>query len=286
MNKSVIIIGGGPAGISASLYTIRAGVDTTVITQKNSALKNAEIENYYGFVGGISGAELFENGIKSCEKLGGKVIFDEVVGLNFDGQYVVETPTAQYKADALIIATGSQRAIPKIKGFASYEGKGVSYCAVCDAFFYRGKDVAVLGSGDYALHEVNALKDLVNKVTLVTNGVEPSVEFPENVEINTKKISELKGEPNLEALVFEDGTELNVSGMFVAIGVAGSTGLAKKIGAMTENNKIVVDEKRATNLPGLYSAGDCTGGMLQVSKAVYDGAVAGGEVIKYLKSLN
>ncbi len=286
MSKSVIIIGGGPAGISASLYTIRAGIDTTVITQKNTALKNAEnIQNYYGFVGGICGEELFENGIASCEKIGGKVIYEEVVGLTFDGQYVVETPENTYKADALIIATGSQRATPKIKGFADFEGKGISYCAVCDAFFYRGKDVAVLGSGDYALHEVNSLKDLASKVVLITNGVEPTTTFPENVDVITKKVKEIKGENTVGSVVFDDDTELNVSGIFVAMGVAGSTGLAKKIGAVTENNKIVVNEKMATNLNGLYSAGDCTGGLLQVSKAVYEGAVAGTEVVKYLKTL-
>ena len=111
------------------------------------------------------------------------------------------------------------------------------------------------------------------------------VEFPENVEIVTKKIQEISGENVLQRLTFDDDTSLDISGLFVAIGVAGSTGLAKKIGAMTENNKISVNEKMATNLNGLYSAGDCTGGLLQVSKAVYDGAVAGTEIVKYLKSL-
>ncbi|MEG1932671.1 MAG: FAD-dependent oxidoreductase, partial [Pygmaiobacter sp.] len=169
--SNVIIIGSGPAGVSAALYAVRAGLATTVISSGIGTLAKAEkIENYYGFAEPISGEELAKNGIEGAKRLGVRFVTAEVVGLSYDEQYLVETSAGAYSADGVIIATGSPRFAPKIAGLATLEGKGVSYCAVCDAFFYRGKDVAVLGSGDYALHEVQALLPVARTVTLLTNG--------------------------------------------------------------------------------------------------------------------
>ena len=173
---------------------------------------------------------------------------------------------------------------PKIKGLKEYEGHGISYCAVCDAFFYRGKDVAVLGNGNYALHEALELLPTSSSVTILTNGKEPDFQVPENIKVNTNIIDLIGGNDVVEEVHFQNGEMIQVSGLFVAIGVAGSTDLAKKIGAETQNNKIIVDENMSTNIPGLYAAGDCTGGLLQISKAVYEGAKAGTEIIKYLRN--
>lgn len=172
---------------------------------------------------------------------------------------------------------------PKIKGLKEYEGHGISYCAVCDAFFYREKDVAVLGNGNYALHEALELLPTSNSVTILTNGKEPDFQVPENIKVNTNIIDLIGGNDVVEEVRFQNGETIQVSGLFVAIGVAGSTDLAKKIGAQTQNNKIIIDESMSTNIPGLYAAGDCTGGLLQISKAVYEGAKAGTEIIKYLR---
>lgn len=285
--SNVIIIGNGPAGISTALYTTRAGIDTTIIGKDLGALGKAfEIENYYGFSQPISGKDLIKNGIEGAKRLGANIIPDEVLGITYSDKFVVVTKEKEYSTDSVVIATGTSRSVPKIKGLKEFEGHGVSYCAVCDAFFYRGKDVAVLGDGEYALHEALDLLPTSNSVTLLTNGKQPSTFIPDIIKVNTSIIDSLKGDDVIKSVTFQDGSSLAVSGLFVAIGVAGSTDLAKKLGAATENNKILVDENMATTIPGLFAAGDCTGGLLQISKAVYEGAKAGTEVIKYLRSQN
>ena len=140
--------------------------------------------------------------------------------------------------------------------------------------------MAVLGAGDYALHEAKELLPLAAKVTILTNGAHPSADFPPELEVITKKLQTLSGADLLRGVRFEDGSELEAEGLFVALGVAGSVDFARKLGAETKGAAIVVDEHRQTNVPGLYAAGDCTGGLLQISKAVYDGAVAGTSIVK------
>lgn len=282
--SNVIIIGNGPAGISASLYTTRAGFDTKIIGKDGGALlKASEIENYYGFEDPVSGQSLIAGGISQAKRLGAEFIEDEVVGMSYNGKFVVITKNDEYEADCVVIATGTSRMAPKINGLKELEGRGVSYCAVCDAFFYRGKDVAVIGDGDYAIHEALELLPTSKSVTLLTNGKEVTVDVPDGILVNKNKIEALEGTDILEKVVFEDGSTLSTSGVFIAIGVAGSSDLARKLGASIEGNKIVIDENMATNIPGLYAAGDCTGGLLQIAKAVYEGAKAGTEIVKYLR---
>ena len=281
---SIIIVGSGPAGISAALYAVRAGVDTTVLTKGPGALDRAEkIENYYGFAQPVSGAELERRSMENARRLGVQFVTAEAVGLTYTDKLTVETVGKDYPADAVILATGASRAVPRIPGLAGLEGHGVSYCAACDAFFYRGKDVAVLGSGEYALHEVQALLPVVRSVTLLTNGAPLTADFPEGVEICTEKLAAVEGEEKVSALRLENGELLPVEGLFVALGVAGSAALARKLGAPVENGRIVVDERMQTGIPGLYAAGDCTGGLLQVCKAVYEGALAATEAIKQIR---
>ncbi|MDY5252190.1 MAG: NAD(P)/FAD-dependent oxidoreductase [Erysipelotrichaceae bacterium] len=281
--SNIIIIGSGPAGVSASLYTQRANIDTLVIAKGHGALEKAEeIENYYGIMP-VSGLELEANGIAAAKEIGVKFLEAEVVGISYGEKFMVETTSGVYEADALIIATGSVRKTLNVKGLRNLEGKGVSYCAICDAFFYRQKDVCVLGSGEYAAHEIAALLPVVNSLTLLTNGESLTTTFDERVKIIDKKISSIDGENKVESVSFEDGSKLAVDGVFVAYGSAGSTALAKKIGASIDGNKIVVDENMATSIPGIFAAGDCTGGLLQVAKAVYEGAKAGTEAIKFLR---
>lgn len=280
----VWILGNGPAGVSAALYTVRAGLETTILKKDAGALAKADkIENYYGFAKPISGRELLENGTAQAERLGVRLLTQEVVGLGFGTGLEVYTAEQTHTADAVILATGSARNAPKIEGLAALEGKGVSYCAVCDAFFYRGKDVAVLGSGEYARHEVQELLSVAGSVTLLTDGTEPQADFPSAVGIQKSPVAALRGADKLESIAFRDGSELTVQGVFVACGVAGSADLAKKIGAVTQGTKIVVNDNMETNIPGLYAAGDCTGGTLQIAKAVYEGMRAGMQVVKYLR---
>ncbi len=276
--KNVIIVGSGPAGISASLYLQRNGnFSVSVISKGIGALEKAEkIENYYGFSEPVSGKQLHQNGVEGAKKLGVKFLEEEVVSLEFDENFhpVVITDHNRYNADAVILATGAYRKAPKINGLAEYEGKGVSYCAVCDAFFYRNKEVCVIGNGEYAVHEAQILSNTSKSVTILTDGKEMNAKVPEGISVITKKLSSINGGSTVESVSFEDGEVFAASGVFVAVGVAGSSELARKVGAETENNRIKVNEKMETTIPGLYAAGDCTGGILQVYKAVYEGAKA------------
>ena len=289
----IIIIGSGPAGVSAALYARRAGADVTVISRGSGALAKAEkIENYYGLAEPVTGAELEANGIAGAKRLGVNFIEGEVVGLAMNDGFtglVVQTPNQVFEAKAVVLAAGSTRLAPKIPGLKELEGKGVSYCAICDAFFYRNKTVAVLGEGEYALHEAEILLPHAGKVMLFTNGKEPAVEIPDTIEVHKEKLSAVEAEnaggmERVSGLRTEDGTVTPVNGLFVALGTAGSVDFARKIGAAVDNNRVVADKDMATNVPGLYAAGDCTGGLLQVVKAAYEGAVAGLAAAKYVRN--
>ena len=170
--SDIIIVGYGPAGVSASLYALRSGLDVVLLGKDSGALEKAHmIENYYGLERPLSGSELFAVGKAQAERLGAKIVEDEVTDLYFDGKMFVATGLAgEYRARACIMATGSARKKQPLPKMAELEGHGVSYCAICDAFFYRGKDVAVLGAGEYALHECKELLNVVGSVTLLTNG--------------------------------------------------------------------------------------------------------------------
>lgn len=280
----VIIIGGGPAGISASLYTKRGNKKTLVINSESSILQEVhKIENYYGFENGISGKELYDIGIKQAKNLGIEVKQEEVLSVKINEKgFEVITNKDTYESEAVIIAVGNKKNKVKIKGIKDFEGKGVSYCAICDGFFYRDKEVAVIGSGNYAISETNDLINIAKKVTILTNG-EKAPEFrADNVEINSKPIEEIEGKEKVEKVVFNDRSSINADGIFVAQGTAGGFELAKKLGLLIKDNHIIVNENMETNIKGVYACGDCTGGLMQVSKSVYQGTVAGLEVIKFL----
>ena len=233
--SNVVIIGSGPAGVSAALYTARAGVDTTVLTRGPGALDRAEeIQNYYGFAAPISGAELERQGIEGAKAVGVKFVTTEAVGLTYTDKLTVETLDGDYPADAVILATGAARAVPRIPGLAGLEGHGVSYCATCDAFFYRGRDVAVVGSGEYALHEVQALLPVASSVTLLLNGAPLAAQFPPEVTVRPEKIDAVLGEQKVTGVQLVGGEVVELAGVFIALGVAGSTALARKIGAAVE----------------------------------------------------
>lgn len=144
----IIIIGAGPAGISAALYAKRANSNVLVLYQGETSLENAEkIENYYGFPGGITGKKLYESGIKQAKELGIEINKKEVIQIeNLGNTFNVKTEDGDYETKSVIISTGNKKLKPKIKGIKEFEGKGISYCAICDAFFYRNKNVAVIGN--------------------------------------------------------------------------------------------------------------------------------------------
>ena len=285
MIYDVIIVGSGPAGISASLYTKRANLKTLIISKGVGTLeKVSNIENYYGI--NANGNELQEIGEKQAENLGIEIKKEEVMQIEYETNFIVKTLNNVYEAKTVILATGSNRKTLNIKGIKEFEGKGISYCATCDAFLFRDKDVGVLGNKEYALHEAQTLLPIAKSVTMYTNGEEPIEKRTEGLKIEEKKIREFRGIEKIEEIEFEDKTKNKIEGVFIAIGTASSSDLARKLGVKLEEKtyNIDVNDKMETNMPGLYACGDCVGGTLQIAKAVYEGMIAGMSVIKYLKN--
>jgi len=326
----VIVIGAGPAGISAAIYAKRANLNVLVLYSGISNLEKAtKIDNYYGFPNGITGKALFENGVIQAKNLGIDVRNEEVVSISLEiseleketdeqvNIFNVKTTNSNYTSKTIIIATGNKKIAPNIKGIKEFEGKGISYCAICDAFFYRNKEIAVIGSGNFALSEVDILRRVAKKIYVLTNGnviqnwnnsnvnntnnlenvknmnkiekekiIVNNIEINnvENVEIVNKKIKEITGNNKVDEIIFEDGSSIPVNGVFIALGEAGANDFAKTLGIMTEKNgNIIVDENMMTNVKGIFACGNITGGLLQVNKSAYEGAKAGLSVSKFLK---
>lgn len=283
------IIGKGPAGISAALYTVRAGLKTLVIGSASSSLQKADkIENYYGFENQISGPELLEAGVRQAKRLGAVVVDDEVTAIEYGDGFTIKTVSQSFGAKAVLIATGQPPRRPNIPGITKFEGVGVSYCTTCDGFFYKNKKVGILGSGNYAVQEAMELEPFTKDITIFTNGNEPAftggyAKAAEKYAVNTKCVLELKGDDKLRGIVLEDGCH-PLDGLFVAGGTASSVDFAVKLGVIVKNNNIVTDEKQRTNLDGVFAAGDCTGTFKQISVAVGQGAVAGRSIIEYIRS--
>ena len=280
----VIIVGNGPAGLSAALYTSRANLRTLVIGKDQGALAKADrIENYFGLAEPISGCELVENTKIQAKNLGADLVTDEIFHISWNQDFTLEGREGSYRAKAVLLATGTSRKKADIEGLSRLEGHGVSYCAICDAFFYRGRKVAVLGNEEYAVHELAQLLPVAGSAALLTDGKELKAEVPEGVQVITKKIRSVDGEEAVTGVTFADGERLPADGLFVALGSAGAVDPGRKVGALTDGRSIQVDETMATNVPGLFAAGDCTGGLLQISTAVGEGAKAAMSMIKYVR---
>lgn len=290
MQYDVVIIGRGPAGLSAALYTSRAKLSTLVLGSDASALQNAQIENYFGFEQPIQGSQLLQAGVKQATRLGVHLRDEQVTSIEPDNGYLVQTDAGQYHAKAILLATGQPPRKPNIKGLPELEGRGVSYCSTCDGFFFRGRRVGILGNGNHALQEALELKPIVSEVTIFTNGKQPQFtgEYAAQASqfaMEQRPIAALRGDGALQAVVFSDG-ETPLDGLFVALGTASSVDFATKLGVFTEGNAIVIDPEGRTNLEGVFAAGDCTGGLRQIAVAVGQGAVAGKAIIDHVRTLN
>lgn len=281
----VIIIGGGPAGVSAALYLARAAIKTLIIENGPGALSRAhKIDNYYGVA--ASGSELYTKGLEQAKALGITVINDEVLNVEYTDSFTVHLKnTAKIlTAPVLLLATGTKNITLNLPELVEFEGKGVSYCAVCDGFFFRKKQVAVLGNSAYALHEAEYLKHLATSVTILTNGKDDSLAVAAGFTVRKEVIKAIVGENKLQNIHFAEGPALNIDGLFIAMGTADSTDIARKLGAQLDGRFIKIDTDCATNIPGLFAAGDCTGGLMQIAKAVHEGARAGLAALKFIRT--
>ena len=276
----VIIIGAGPAGVSAAIYLKRFNRNVLVVGNNNSSLHLAtSIDNYYGLEA-VSGKELYENGIKQLKSLDIDYQEANVLGVEYMGSFVVNLDINNYSAPYLVIATGKARNKLKIKNYQQFEMKGISYCAVCDGFFYRKKKIGIIGSGKYMEHELAFLSQMTQDITIFTNG-ESKVDS--SFKVVSEPILSFYGEDHL-AGVETTNDKYDLDGVFVAIGEMSTFDLVKHLGIeIDKNNNIVVDNDYQTNMSGLYAIGDAIGGILQVTKASYDGMMAAYTINKKLR---
>lgn len=282
--KKIIIIGYGPAGITAAIYLKRTGIEPLVIGKDLGALDGYSdlVENYYGFSEPIEGNKLIQEGVNQAKRLGIQIITDSVISLkqNETG-FVVKTQASTYEGEAVLLATGKTRQTLNIPGFLKFRGKGISMCATCDGYFYRKKKLAIVGCGAYMQYELEYLNRISSDVTVFTHGNQLACKIENPVIFD--HILSFKGDEKISHIVTDKG-EYPVDGVFIALGVPSSIDFASQLGVIVEKNNIVVDENYQTNIEGLFAAGDIIGGKLQIAKSVYDGMQAADSIYMYLKS--
>ncbi len=283
--RKCVIIGAGPAGMNAALYLKRAGIEPIIIEKDvpgGEMLKTDKIENYLGFES-ISGGELALKMSIQLKGLGVNIIRDKVIKVRYDDKFIVECEKEQYVSDYVIVATGRTPRKLGLRGEEELTGKGISYCAVCDGAFYRGREVAVIGGGDAALTEALYLADLCSKVYVVvrhnlraSDVLQNRVKAKENIIVlKNVNVNELKYDDKLSNVILDDGKTLPVSGMFIAIGRMPELSFLNEIDLEMKNGYILTNDKMQSNIKGLYAVGDVRyKDYYQIVTAVSDGAVA------------
>ncbi len=298
----VLIIGAGPAGLTAAIYSAWLGLKTVVLESGitgGRAWLAPKIENFPGFPEGIKGSELVEQMRQQAQRFKAEFHNDEeVVGLEFkDSMKRVASRKQTYETPVLIIATGTQRRKLRVPGETEFLGRGVSYCAVCDGPFFRNKPVAIVGSGEEAAIDALSLADLASKVTVVSQEKDLDVEgalqdrltAKSNVEIVKGRVTQIIGEQVVKAVkILESQTqgevEREVKGVFVALGGVPLTAIVQNAGITTDRNGcLTVDRNQRTNVEGVFAAGDCTCGGMQVVTAAGEGAMAAMRASAYVR---
>ncbi|RLI10543.1 thioredoxin-disulfide reductase [Candidatus Bathyarchaeota archaeon] len=297
----VIILGGGPAGLTAGIYTARHGLKTLLLEGRKlggRALEAHRIENFPGFPEGISGAELMERFIAQAEKFGVEFRTEKILGLSVIGDLkMVLTRTGVYQAKAVIIATGIQRRQLRVPGEVEFKGRGVSYCAICDGPFFADKIVAVVGSGHEAVEDALRMSEIARKVYAIP-GVDgysvDAAELQELVEnerievIEGVDVEAIRGEDSVTHIKLKNDSPMNlkVDGVFIILESIPTTDIIKETGIQfDESGCIKVDENQQTNIEGVFAAGDCVCEGMQVVTAAGEGSKAGLAALRYIKSL-
>lgn len=298
MIYDVAIIGCGPAGLSAAIYASRAQLKTIIFGdhKKGNLYRSHIIANYFGFPQPISGPDLTMLGLEQAKKFGTEHFLQEIVDLKIHDNNIFtlkDDRQKEYKSKTVIIATGQSYALSGIKNEKELTGKGVSYCVVCDGFFFKNKNVVVVGNSSYAGEEALQLLNYTKNITILSHGKQ--FDFSEEISRQlqsspvqlktTVRIKEISGMNRAEKIIFGDGVEMQTEGIFMAVGVAGATAFAKKLGLELNNNYIKADQDGHTNIQGLFAAGDCTGSPAQVASSVGNGCNAALSAIKLVRGL-
>lgn len=299
--RDLVIVGAGPAGLTAALYAARAAIDTVLIERKmpgGQAATTEQIENYPGFPGGISGSELSIKMAEQVKEFGCEIVYSDVENIEREeNAFRIKHLNGEIIAKSVIVATGAKPIMLGIKGEQEFHGRGVSYCATCDGAFFRDKKVAVIGGGNAAVEEAIFLTKFASKVYLIHRRDKlraakiaqkkafdnPKIEFVWN-----SVLEEIKGSQTVEKVIIKnvktgESSELSVDGVFVFIGTQANSDLLKGLVDLDERGYVIAGEDTVTKVPGLYVAGDLRKKpMKQVVTAAADGAVAAMQAERYL----
>lgn len=274
--RDIIIIGSGPAGYTAAIYTARAGLNPLLIagevTAGGALMNTTEVENFPGFPEGIQGPDLMANMLSQAERFGCEILYEDALELSLEGEIKqVVTSEGQYQARRVILAMGSEYRKLNVPGEVELSGRGVSYCATCDGFFFKDQHLAVVGGGDSAMEEALFLTKFAKKVTVIHRrdqlrasqimaeraGANPKIDFAWN-----STVAQINGEDKVESITLQstvDGKEstLDATGVFVAIGHEPRSQLVKEQVDLDESRYVRVDlPGTATNVPGVFACGD------------------------------
>jgi thioredoxin reductase (NADPH) len=302
--ENVIIIGSGPAGLTAALYTARANLEPLVFTGSEIggqvSITN-EVENYPGFPEGLTGPELVEKFQKQAERFGARVEYAEVSQVDLDVQpFRVRSYDSEHEAKAIIVATGASARKLGVPGEVDFTGRGVSYCATCDGFFFRNKDVVVIGGGDSALEEGVFLTKFASRVRIIhrRDQLRAGFALQERAKRNEKIefvwdtiVTEINGNGEVESVQVEnvktgEVATLNTEGVFVYIGHYPNSQLFKGVLDMDEHGYLTTDRLTRTSLPGVFAAGEITDSVFrQVVTSAGEGCKAAIQVERYLAEL-
>ncbi|MCW3980117.1 MAG: thioredoxin-disulfide reductase [Candidatus Bathyarchaeota archaeon] len=298
----LVVVGGGPAGLAAGIYAGRSKLKTVILEEKTpggEAAITPLVENYPGFES-ITGIELVEKMVKHCEKFGAKINgLERVVSLDLDQKKkIAKTDKEEYTAAAMIAATGTHYRLLNVPGEKEFLGRGVSYCALCDGAFFKGKKVIVVGGGNSAASSAEYLSNIADKVVLVHRKDQLRAEEAyvdalkaQNVEfVWETELKEIKGNNIVKSVTLHNNKtgelrEEEVDGVFVQVGVIPNSKLFKEAGiAVDRGGYIIVNSSQKTNVPGVFSAGDVTNlPVKQIGTAVGQGIIAATEAFGYIK---
>ena len=291
----IVILGTGPAGLQAAIHAARRKVAVLLLgKQTKSSLYHAHVENFC-CIFNIAGEDMLRVGLEQALRFGSEIWEEDVLKVSQIGDlFEIKTESGRMiRCKSFIIATGAQRNKLGVPGEKALLGRGVSYCVECDANFFRGQDVAVIGGESAAvggaltlLHDSKSVHLIFEKLDVV-DVLREEIQNSTTIFHEGAKVKAITGENEVEGLVLEDGSKIPVSGVFIELGAKGVMELATNLGILLDDDAkyIRTNKKQETNVPGVYAAGDICGPPWQMAKAVGEGCVAGLEAAGYVKKL-
>lgn len=297
MIYDIIVIGCGPAGMTAAIYALRANKSVLILEKETiggQISSSPLVENYPGYLK-ISGSELSNNLYEQVNELGGNIELEEVIKIEDGKTKKVITEDNTYESKTVIIATGSRYRLLGLPNEVNLIGNGIHFCVACDGAFYKDKIVAVIGGGNSAIINALTLSDICKRVYVIQNLSDltgekvlgDKLKKKENVEIYyDSKITELKGNDELNSIVINNDKNIKVDGMFISIGQIPQSNFVKELVKINESSYVISDDNCETNVKGIFVAGDIRNKKIrQLTTAVNDGTIAALEAINYIDSL-